>query len=322
MVPVQNNRTLEEIKAIAGEAGMDAAAVEAAALELGAPESDSLPLIGRSPRMELTCAVEGALDEEDRRELVAILQRALDAGGRTRETLRTLEWRHFGLLGRELVVVTARKGTTTIEVRGRYRRGLVATFLAGGFPAGLATAGLLDFANLFPILDGAAVPLVLGSAFFVGRTLWNWFAAAKERTLRRLTDPVRYGLVLKAFIGQIGGFGFNGMIGAVWLLITYGLCVWVRPEGTGRTWFPRTVVTLGLVLAGHAAVFVATADDVARLLNSSLERLLLQLWPVAVFSCFIMKAKPATSKYAGQSPPIPFSVIVATVPMRPIQRKK
>jgi len=111
-------------------------------------------------------------------------------------------------------------------------------------------------------------------------------------TLRRLTDPVRYGLVLKAFIGQIGGFGFNGMIGAVWLLITYGLCVWVRPEGTGRTWFPRTVVTLGLVLAGHAAVFVATADDVARLLNSSLERLLLQLWPVAVFSCFMVFATP------------------------------
>ena len=190
MVPVQNNRTLDEIKAIAGEAGMDAAAVEAAALELGAPESDSLPLIGRSPRMEMTCAVEGALDEEDRRELVAILQRALDAGGRTRETLRTLEWRHFGLLGRELVVVTARKGTTTIEVRGRYRRGLVATFLAGGFPAGLATAGLLDFANILEILDGAAVPLVLGAAFFVGRTVWNWYAAAKERTLRRLAARI------------------------------------------------------------------------------------------------------------------------------------
>jgi hypothetical protein len=111
-------------------------------------------------------------------------------------------------------------------------------------------------------------------------------------TLRRLTDSIRYGLVVKAFVGQIGGFGFNGMIGAVWLLITYGLCVWVRPEETGRTWFLRTVMTLGLALVGHAAVFVATADDVARLLDSSLERLLLQLWPVAVFSCFMVFATP------------------------------
>jgi hypothetical protein len=111
-------------------------------------------------------------------------------------------------------------------------------------------------------------------------------------TLRRLTDPIRYGLVVKAFVSQIGGFGFNGMIGAVWLLITYGLCVWVRPEETGRTWFHHTLVTLGLVLAGHAVVFVATADDVARLLDSSLERLLLQLWPAAVFTCFMVFATP------------------------------
>ncbi len=111
-------------------------------------------------------------------------------------------------------------------------------------------------------------------------------------TLRRLTDPIRYGLVVKAFIGQIGGFGFNGLIGAVWLLITYGLCVWLRPGGTGGTWFPRTVVTVCIVLAGHAAVFVTTAEDVGRLLNSSLDRLLLQLWPVTVFTCFMIFATP------------------------------
>ena len=111
-------------------------------------------------------------------------------------------------------------------------------------------------------------------------------------TLRRLTDPVRYGLVVKAFVSQIGGFGFNGLVSAVWLLIAYGLCVWVRPEQTARTWFSRTALTIAFVLAGHAAVYVATADDVARLLNSSLERLLLQLWPVVVFSSFMVFSTP------------------------------
>jgi hypothetical protein len=37
-------------------------------------------------------------------------------------------------------------------------------------------------------------------------------------------------------------------------------------------------------------VFIVTTEDVARLLNSSLERLLLQLWPSVVFAWFMLLA--------------------------------
>jgi hypothetical protein len=188
LVPVGGIRTFDELKAIVREAGMDAASLEAAAQELERTSAAKVPLIGRSPRVEVITTVEGMLDEEDRRELLGIIRRSLDAGGSVRETGNGFEWRRFGTFGRELVVVSAHKGKTRIEVRGRYRRGFLATFLSAGFVAGTATLGLLDLLHLLRALDGFALFPVLGAAFYAGRTLWNWFGAAKERLLGRLAD--------------------------------------------------------------------------------------------------------------------------------------
>jgi hypothetical protein len=109
-------------------------------------------------------------------------------------------------------------------------------------------------------------------------------------TLARLTDPQRYLLVAKAYLSGVARFGFNGLVSAVPLLLAYGFCVGVRPSEATKRWFRMTVVTVALMLAGHAAVFITTTGDVARLLNSSLERLLLQLWPAVVFVCFMVFA--------------------------------
>lgn len=188
MVPVHGGRTLDEIRSIAVEAGMDRSCVEAAVQSFHAEDQPRLPLVGRSPRMEFTSSFEGALDGEDRRQLLGVLQRALDAKGRTRETLDSVEWRHFGVLGRELVVLETHKGRTHLEVRGRYRRGFVATFLTGGLAGGFAAAGLLDLVGFLRYFDAWAVPLVLGAGLVAGRTMWGWFAAAKERMLRQLAD--------------------------------------------------------------------------------------------------------------------------------------
>ncbi len=188
MVPVHGGRTLDEIKAIAAEAGMDAACVEAAVHSFHEVDAPRVPILGRAPRMEFTTLIDGQLDADDRRELLGILQRSLDARGRTRETERSLEWRRFGLLGREMVVVSAHKGKTRLEVRGRYRRGLVGSFVSGGLAGGMASAGLLDLVGLLDLLDQGAVPLILGGAFFAGRTVWGWFSGSKEKKLRALAD--------------------------------------------------------------------------------------------------------------------------------------
>lgn len=178
---------LEEIRSIAREAGMDPAAVDVAARSLGDDAvSERWPIIGRAPRMEATTSVSGVLDEEGRQHLLGLLQRALDAKGRARETPGTLEWRRWGILGRELVVVTARRGQTQIEVRGRYRRGMAASYLTGGLAGGLAAAGLLELAHLTHLLGDWIAPVVMASALGGGRVVWEWFSGLKERALRKL----------------------------------------------------------------------------------------------------------------------------------------
>jgi hypothetical protein len=188
LVPAIGGRSLDEIKLIAREVGVDASAVEAAADSLVQDHADRWPLVGRPPRMELTASVHGVLDDEGTGQLLATLQRALDAKGRATVGPGSLELRRLGVLGREMVVVTARKGRTHIEARGRYRRGFVASFAAGGLAGGLASVGLLELLHLVPFLGDWAVPLVLGSALAAGRGVWGWFSGLKERGLRRLVE--------------------------------------------------------------------------------------------------------------------------------------
>jgi hypothetical protein len=59
-------------------------------------------------------------------------------------------------------------------------------------------------------------------------------------------------------------------------------------------------IVLALMLAGHYAVFVAMAYDLPRLLNSSLDRLLLQLWPSALFLLFMVVHPPEEASFTLQ----------------------
>jgi hypothetical protein len=124
-------------------------------------------------------------------------------------------------------------------------------------------------------------------------------ALGSGEILHRVTEPGRYALVAKAFATGILGFGANGLVSGVWLLVAYGLCVGVRPGHARTRWFRLAAAALVLMLVGHAAVFVVTAEDVARLLNSSLERLLLQMWPATLFACFMVLATPGEASSPG-----------------------
>jgi 4-amino-4-deoxy-L-arabinose transferase-like glycosyltransferase len=112
------------------------------------------------------------------------------------------------------------------------------------------------------------------------------------QTLAWLLDPRRHAIALLAFGKHILGFGNNGLVSGVWLLVTYSLCVGIRVPPEDRRWAVTIVLAIVAMLAGHFLVFVGTTPDVARLLDSSLDRLLLQLWPSAVFLCFMLLPVP------------------------------
>lgn len=188
LVPVAGGRSLEDIKAIATEAGMDATAIEAAATQLDDPRGERWPLVGPAPRVEITGSVEGELDDEGRRQLVAYVQRALDSRGKVLQDGSTVTWRRWRLLGREQVVIRVRRGRTHIEVRGRYRRGMIASFVVGGLAGGLASVGLLELLHLPQLLQEWAAPPVMASAFVAGRTVWGWFSRLRGRALGRVAE--------------------------------------------------------------------------------------------------------------------------------------
>ena len=108
-----------------------------------------------------------------------------------------------------------------------------------------------------------------------------------ERTLGRLTDPARYTTVLRAYAVHLATFGGNGLPGAVWPLAVFAAALGWHPVERRRSWAGAVGLALGLLLAGHFMVFVSMADELSRLLASSLDRLILQLWPSALFLGFM-----------------------------------
>jgi hypothetical protein len=113
-----------------------------------------------------------------------------------------------------------------------------------------------------------------------------------ERTLDRLTTIDRYLIVLREYTSHIASFGKNGFGSAVWVLTAYLLGLGISGPEVRRPWVKAATVTVALLLAGHFLVFVSMADELSRLLDSSLDRLLLQLWPSALFLYFMLVRAP------------------------------
>ena len=85
----------------------------------------------------------------------------------------------------------------------------------------------------------------------------------------------------------------------MWVLAAILLGFGIRPIADGRPCGSGRAPRARLLLAGHFMVFVSMAHELQRLLNSSLDRLLLQLWPSALFVFFMVVA---TLEKAGSRP--------------------
>jgi hypothetical protein len=90
---------------------------------------------------------------------------------------------------------------------------------------------------------------------------------------------------------------------AVPLQFAYLLCVGVKVDAVDRRAVGTSLVTLALVLSGYAFVELAAPGDYIRLLNSSVDRLLLQLWPTAAFTYFIIVPSGGGNRLTGEAMP-------------------
>jgi hypothetical protein len=147
--------------------------------------------------------------------------------------------------------------------------------------------------QLGAFLVGASLPLLLVGYFKLRFAPPNdLLSVGSDDLLVWLADPARYAIVLRPFASHLLRFGDNELVSAVWLLVTYSLCVGLRATDRGWSWGFTIALALGLILVGHLVVFVGTTPDILPLLNTSLDRVLLQLWPSFLVLYFMAVRTP------------------------------
>jgi Dolichyl-phosphate-mannose-protein mannosyltransferase len=151
---------------------------------------------------------------------------------------------------------------------------------------------------LWPVVAGAA-PVLAVILLFKARVATSsdiFGAAGRAGMAARIVDPGRYALILHESIRHAWEFG--PLLVSPFLILAAYLVV-VRIERDGRNRSARRAAVLALLLAagGYFVVYVVHPNPLAWELRSSLERLMLQLWPGVVFTVFLAARtlKPETS---------------------------
>jgi len=161
---------------------------------------------------------------------------------------------------------------------------VAARAVAAGASAGWRTA-LRQAASL---LAGAAPCLALIVYFrrtlaLTGDILGKFATPAFAHDL---ADPHRYLTIAWAYVKHIWSFG-NPFVGGIVLLAAYLLCTGIALPRKHDTGFWTGVGVLGVVLAGYFMVYVVTPNDLHWHLDTSLDRLYLQLWPAALWAAML-----------------------------------
>ncbi len=131
---------------------------------------------------------------------------------------------------------------------------------------------------------------VLGSFFptlviilFKSLTPPNDLFVDKTKSIMQLFDPSRYQIIfskIAAFAFSFGGWPISFIV----ILLLYILFVFARPEIKGELWAP-ILLCLGQ-FAGYFVIYLITPHDLVVHINTSLDRLLFHIFPLAVFLVF------------------------------------
>ncbi len=163
-----------------------------------------------------------------------------------------------------LVYVRRRRGW-------RAALGETAAFLGGALPFA-ATAIYVKFA------------LAPTGRLFAGQTLATIGSA--------LIQPKRYLQIIVAFFNGAWDFG-SWFIPVGAILVIYLIVMGASPREGKRAAFTLAILLVGVMLAGDFFVYVITPANLAWQLQTSLQRLLLQLWPSLLLAYFVVARRPA-----------------------------
>lgn len=175
--------SLEQIREVAREVGIDPDRVDSAALTLDLqPSNMTRGFLGAPATVQYERVLPFEVPREAYPEVVATIRRVLHRQGIVTEELGALEWRARDAAGSRYVSVQPGDGRTVVRVMGNYRDGAIAYYVVGGALGGLA--GVATFAGLAELIDAGAILLAMGMA-----TLPPWITW--RRKFRRETESLR-----------------------------------------------------------------------------------------------------------------------------------
>lgn len=156
--------------------------------------------------------------------------------------------------------------------------------------------------QLVGMLIGLVPPLAMVGLFKLRFAPPNDLITKNPREiLAHLADPGRWITTLLGFIKAALLFG-SFVIPVVLVLVLYWYLVRFQVEQRHRLAVATGATALGLMLAGDLAVYILFPADVTWQVNTSIDRILLQLWPAALFVFFLaaknpeLVARPAAGK--------------------------
>ncbi len=184
--------SLEELKSIAAEVGIDAVRVEdaARAVVLGGGNKPNL-FFGGPTNLDFERKVEGQLDPKDTPEILSLIRRTMGTQGEVDEIHGSLEWRAKGDSGERYVTVSPRDDTITVTASANLTNGAVVTFLPAGILGTLAS--VVAFATAAN--NASAVGMIFGlgllpTVYSVLRTIFRRFSQKESIKLQRVVDEL------------------------------------------------------------------------------------------------------------------------------------
>jgi hypothetical protein len=168
---------------------------------------------------------------------------------------------------------------------------LVAVAAARGWRASLREA--VAFAI------GAAPIVAVVAAFKARFAPPSDFLAAQgpADVVAKLADPSRYVILAETAVAQVAGPGGDNrrlldVVAAIVVLAAYRLLLGGAPRRPGEPGASFAAIALALMVAGYVAAYVATPLHLPWHVRYSLSRLVVHLWPLAVFTAFLATASP------------------------------
>lgn len=191
--------TLEDLKSIGREVGIDAGAIEAAARHVAVARLQSAGgFLGMSvaPRYEAT--ISGELPREKLSDVVAAVRRAMGRQGVVREEFGGLEWQARDAFGGRYVSLQPADGKTHLRVFGNFRDGVFLSGALGGVSVGVVATAVaattLKVLGLGALVGAGALPAGFVAGAFGARFVWKRLVSRETRALERTASELEWAL--------------------------------------------------------------------------------------------------------------------------------